>query len=159
MTQRIEIFWNDSKIWTFFLKCDSIFFFEHYSMNWFLFNVFQNWTLLSNMTPRIELFFTTTQRFCSLNMTQKNYHFLNMAQRTELVFRYDPKKLNFVVECDSTNRTFFWKRWLTELNFFFFDYDSRKELHPLISWIWRKELDSFFWIWRKVSNSYMMQRI
>ena len=119
-------------------------------MNLFFWTLLEEFQPFFTMTLRIEpvffvirlselnTFFNRTQRYCSLNMTQKidffeyesskwtffrttsrtqndssNWTFF-ITQRTEL-FRYDLKKLNFFVECDSKN-------WTS----FFLQFDSNK---------------------------------
>ena len=125
MTHRIELFVNDSKNWAFFEP-------------------------LLNMTNRVEVFFSLTQRvqlFLCSNMTQRIEPFLSLIPRVEPLFlEIWLKELNLF-------------KWLTELKLFlwlielnlFFEYDSKnwffehdsKELNlPLL--VWLKELNLFF---------------
>ena len=126
-------------------------------MNLFL-NDSKNWTCFffqKKMTQRIEHFFWfNSKNWTPFNLSKcnsENWICFYMTQRIEF-FQYDSQNWTF----------FFWKR-LTELNFIyffwirltelnFFSLNMTKELdsyflnmtqgiEPLISWIWRKELN------------------
>ena len=95
-------------------------------------------------------------------------YFLNMTQRTELFFRYDTKKLNFFVECDSKSWTFFQcdsKSFLTKMTLSilpFLKYDSRIELflknYDSQNWTlpinMTHRMEPFFSIWLKELNPF-----
>ena len=141
VTQRIEAFFKTLEL-NFFLKKKNAskywFFFQKYdsqNCNFFFF-------FLKFWLKELIFFWSVTQRI---------EPFENMTHRTELVF--------FVTQ--RIELFFFWI-WLTELNLFFFEYDSQNWTFFL--WIWPKNWTLYFlnmtqgieplisWIWRKESN-------
>ena len=104
---------------------------------------------LLNMTNRVEVFFSLTQRI-------EPSSFFSMSQRIG-VFLVWLKQLNFlkwVKEFDLFSNT------TQRVEPFFFEYDAQS--WTLFLSIRRKELNRFLWIWRKEMNTFffhLTQRI
>ena len=79
------IFENDSQNWTFFqFRLTELIPFYY---------VFKNWTHFPNRTPRTEPFNNTTQRFCSLKMTLKNWFCWTWLKELNLFRKCNSKTL------------------------------------------------------------------
>ena len=130
--------------------------------------VFKNSTLFEkNKTPRIEPFFNTTQRFCSLNMTQNFFFEYDSKNWTFLSIWH--KGLNLFVECDSNNSTFFqcdsniffrkndsklftlFCKYDLRIELFLKNYDSRNWTLPINM---THRMEPFFSIWLKELNPF-----
>ena len=159
--------WNsfeyDTKIWTFF-ECDSKYFFKK-TKHWTLWKYdSKNWTLLFDLTHRIETIFSTWLKELNpsfqhdsnnwtllFKMSQRIEPFLlNTTQRIEpFSFFSNSKNWNFLM----TLRTEFFQMWLKKLFFFFFQKKVTRRIKPL-KWLTKEnfEYDSTNWtflIWLK----------
>ena len=187
MIQRIELSFRNmsfffKKIW---LK--ELFFWKKTwltELNLFLTWLIENWTLLFNMTQRIEPFFQYESKnwiwlkglnffFVSIWLKELS-PFLDDSNWTLFSFSMWLKEWNpFLFRCDSKNWTLFLSMWLKELNLFFvwpqelklfFQCDSKKKIEPLLL-IPLTELNTFvkydpknwtfFWMWLKELNLFL----
>ena len=158
MTQRIELFVNDSLNWASFMTLFSIrveLLFLSDSKNW-IFEFFKkkkndskNWAFLKNTIQRTELFFNMTQRIFQynsknwtllFNMTQrlffpklKEFDFLRLTDLNLLFKIFSKKKLKELIpffHYDSQNGIF-WSTNTTHSTEFFFQYDSQNWNSPI----------------------------
>ena len=140
----LNIFFDyDSQKLTIFLKYDQRIglFLEYDAKNWTLYflNLTQriNWTIFSNMTKRIEPFFS--------NMTQSNDLFF---------FEYDSQNW-FFFEYDSQNWTFFVPfLWIWPKNWTPFFLNMTHRIEPFNFWKWLTELNLLF-SWLKALNLFL----
>ena len=141
-TQRIEL------SFFFWLWLTELIFFEYDSQNWTFFPFLWIWP--KNWTP---FFLTMTHRIEPFNfwigLTELNLPFF--TQRIEPFFLFENHSKNWIFffrdsknwtffQYDSQNGTFFNTNQRIELLFFW----NTTHRNGLISWIWRKELDSYF---------------
>ena len=155
MTQIIELFLNmsqknltflgDSKNWIFSITwLRELNPFQHDSQNWtFLFHVtYRNWTLLLNMTPRIEPVFSTwlKENVSFFELDSKNISFLTqcMTQRINWSFWENMTRTSFL-EHEAQNWTSLVLNMTHGIEPFF---NLTLRMEPF-SWIWLKELNLF----------------
>ena len=124
-------------------------------MNWFLYkNNSKNWTLLINMTHRIEPFFSIW--FKELNFWKK------MSQRIELFHGYDSKNNTLFENVTRRIELFFENTtlWIWPENWTPYFLNLTQRIEPLISWTWRQELSRLIFEYDSQNwTSKMTQRI
>ena len=179
----MNLFQYDSNNWTFFRYDQKIlnFFFEYDSKNFF-FEKYdsQNWTLLIDITQRIEPFFKRWQKIDHFSVD-----FFKMTQGIELLiwlkelnlFSISTQRIELFFDMTQRIELFFW-----QLNFFLvwlnwiFQYDTpnwtlsliwRKELDPFSKYYWKnwtfflnitERIELFFWILLKELNLFFLKK-
>ena len=150
-------FQHDSKKLNFFQLNPS---FQHNSKNWTFYNVSQ----------RIELFTMCLKELNFLQCVSKNWTFCNVSQRIEFFFEYWLKELNFFLEDNAKNWTFYEsKNWtlfkmIQRTNFLhifqyieFFEYDSKNWTIKKMTFFFEERktqiIEPFFW-WLKELTSF-----